>query len=82
MLLDVVQELGRKAVVEAGGVLPLTTLLQAPEAHVHARAAGALHNLSSHPEAIRILRMGDAIPRLVELLRYIPSPSPPAQVCA
>ena len=64
-----VQEAGRQAVLEAGGVLPLTTLLQVPEPQVHARAAGALHNLSSHPEAIRIIRMADAIPRLTDLLR-------------
>ena len=69
------QEAGRRAVIEAGAVVPLTRLLHAPEVRVHARAAGALHNLSSHPEAVRLIRLADGIPCLVQLLRSA-SPSP------
>ncbi len=65
---SLIQEAGRKAVMDAGAVLLLTALLHAPEVHVQLRAAGALHNLSSHPEAVRLIHRAE-IPRLVELLR-------------
>ena len=70
------QEAGRKAVLEAGAIPLLTSLLQTPDLHVHARVAGALHNLSSHQEAVRAIHRADAIPRLVELLRWVCSCKP------
>ena len=64
------QESGRHGVREAGAVTPLVQLLDSPQCKVQARAVGALHNLSSDSNSIRLIRRGGGIPKLVHLLRW------------
>lgn len=66
------QDSGRHGVREAGAVTPLVQLLDSPQSKVQARAVGALHNLSSDSNSIRLIRRGGGIPKLVHLLRWAP----------
>ncbi|QDZ24965.1 ARM repeat domain-containing protein [Chloropicon primus] len=63
-------EEGRKELLASEGLLPrIVNLLASQEPKVRARAVGALHNLSSEPGTIRIIRNESGIEQLVELLR-------------
>ena len=48
----------------------LLPLLDSGSIRVLARAAGALHNVSSAADAIHVIRKNDGLPRLARLLKY------------
>lgn len=66
------QEKGRQAVRDAEAVPALIELLPSGDARVAARAAGAMHNLSSDPLSVRAIRRADGLAPLVTLLRCLP----------
>ena len=51
-------------------------LLASANLKVQTRAVGAVHNMSSEPEAIRVIRRLGGVPLLIQLLRV-----PSAPVC-
>mmetsp|Transcript_7612 Transcript_7612/g.25214 ORF Transcript_7612/g.25214 Transcript_7612/m.25214 type:complete len:334 (+) Transcript_7612:62-1063(+) len=64
------QEKGRLSVRDVGAIPPILELLDPSCAvKVQTRAVGAIHNMSSDPDSIRIIRRQQGIPKLVELLR-------------
>ena len=61
---------------QLGAIAAVLPLLSSPSLKVQTRAVGAVHNISSEPEAIRLIRRLEGIPPLVLLLR-----TPSAAVC-
>lgn len=68
--LPVPQSAGRDSFLTHGGIPVLLPLLESPNPRVLARATGALHNVSSSSEAIRVVRKWGGIPKLARLLRH------------
>ena len=67
---------GRSYVREMGAIPAVLPLLSSPSLKVQTRAVGAVHNISSEPEAIKVIRRLDGIAPLIVLLR-----TPSAAVC-
>lgn len=62
------QELGRKRIRGTSAIPHFVRLLDSDHPKVRLRSAGALHNVSSDPQAIHVIRRHGGIPKLVRLL--------------
>ncbi len=63
------QSVGRQHVQERGGVVATLPLLWSQDDQVRARAAGVIHNLSSHPSCVAEIRANAGVTALLTLLR-------------
>jgi len=63
------QSIGRKHVQASGAVVAILPLLWNADVQVRARAAGVVHNLSSHPTCVTEIRVNDGIGALMTLLK-------------
>ena len=63
------QSVGRQHVQERGGVVAALPLLWSQDDQVRARAAGVIHNLSSHPSCVAEIRANAGVSALLTLLR-------------
>lgn len=75
------QEVGREELREQGTLEILIPLLTHPSVKVQSRCVGVIHNMSSDVHSIAILRQGEAIKPLVDMLSA-PQVNPSCLRCA